>query len=389
MSPNKEDIIIAGIAMIPVREHWDQTLQHLAFRAMREAQESAGGLRPQALYVANTLAGSLSGQAQLGALLADFAGLNGIEAHSVEAAGASGGVALRQAYLALKAGELDTALVVGVEKVSDKPTAEVEAALMSAADTDYEAVQGLTRTAQAALLMRRYFHEFEVPEGGLAGFPLTAHANAVHNPNAMFRRAIKRELYARGTMISEPVTMFDAAPLADGAAAVLLARESILPDPAAQPEIRIAASAVATAPLALHDQDDPLTLETARLSTETVYRRAGLDAERVDLFELHDLFSIHAALALEAAGFAERGAGWRLASDGNIGLEGRIPICTFGGSKARGDTAGATGLYQAVEATLQLQERAGDNQVTGAEIGLIQCLGGNGATCATHLLQRR
>lgn len=386
MSSSNNDVIIAGLGMTPVREHWELSLRDLAHQAISAALQDAGGVKPQALYVANMLAAPLSAQSQLGALIADYSGLGGIEAHTVEAAGASGGMALRQAYMALKSGEIEAALVVGAEKVSEQVSAEVDAAMISATDADFEAVHGVTPTALAALIMRRYLHEHEVPEDGLAGFSITAHANAVSNPNAMFRRAISAESYQRGGMISEPVSMFDAAPLADGAAALLLARRDVLPPTWPYPQVAIAASAARTSALALHDQDDPLALGPARETISSALERAGLTNAEVDLFELHDYFTVYAALALEAAGFAERGRGWQLAADDEISLSGRIPVCTFGGSKARGDTAGATGVYQAAEATLQLQGRAGDNQVEDARVALIQCLGANGATCATHVL---
>ena len=382
------DVIIAGLGLTPLREHWDQSLRDLAHQAVTAALQDATGVKPQALYVANMLSGPLSGQSQLGALIADYTGLGGIEAHTVEAAGASGGVALRQAFMALKAGEIDTALVLGVEKVSEQVSSEVDAAMTSATDADYEAVQGVTPTALAALVMRRYLHETGAPDDGLAGFSVNAHANAVSNPNAMFRRSISADAYRKGGMISEPVNMFDAAPLADGAAALLLARQEVLPPDWPFPSVRIAASAARTSSVALHDQEDPLDLRTARETAKAVYQRAEIGPEDVDLFELHDLFTIYAALALEAANFAERGEGWKLAAENEIGLDGRIPVCTFGGSKARGDTAGATGVFQAAEATLQLQGRAGENQVDGARVALIQCLGANAATCATHILIR-
>ncbi len=372
--------------MTSVGEHWDRSLRQLALEAIQLARADASGLRPQALFVGNMLALALSGQTQLGALLADFAGLRGIEAASFEAAGASGGVALRQAYLAVASGLLDVALVVGVEKVTDQVGSVVGSALAMTADADFEAVQGMTPVAQAALLMRRYMHEFDAPAGAFAGFSLTAHANAVTNPLAIYRRAIRLEDYAAAEMLSEPVGLYDAAPIADGAAAVVLSRADALPEAHDRPAVRIAGSAVAINAVALHDQSDPLGLAAAAESSARAYAQAGIGPVDIDLFEPHDLFSVFAALSLEAAGFADRGQGWRLAQDGAISRQGRIPLTTFGGSKARGDTAGATGVYQAAEVTLQLQGRAGENQVPGARSALIQCLGGIGATACTHIL---
>ena len=383
-----EEVVIAGLGLTPVGEHWHQSLRDLAYQAIDQARQEAGGVRPQALYIANMLAGPLLGQTQLGALIADFAGLRGIEAHTVDAAGASGGFALRQAYLAIRSGEIEAALVVGVEKVSDHLNSEVARAMMAASDTDYEAVHGLSLTAQAAMLTQRYQHQYQVPADALAGFSLIAHENAVGNPNAMYRRAISLDLYKRAAMDSQPLSMFDAAPIADGAAAILLMRRDLVPEPYPYPLVRLAGSASSVGALALHDKSEPLQLPAAAETVDKALKRAGKSHQEIDLFELHDLFTINAALALEASGFAEAGHGWKMAAEGELARQGELPILTFGGSKARGDTAGATGLYQVAEATMQLQNRAEENQIEDAQVAMSQCLGGFGASCATHILER-
>ena len=382
------DVVIAGIGQTEVGEHWELSLRQLGVQAIRAAVQDAGGLVPQALFVGNMLAPNLSRQAHLGALIADNAGYRGIEAVTVEAAGASGGAALRQAYLAVLSGLADVALVLGVEKFTDKIGPDVEEALSTTFDSDYEAMQGLTVTGQAALLMKRYQHEFGVPADGLAGFPLVAHANGAGNARAMFQKAIKPELYARAEMVSEPLNMFDVAPVADGAAALVLTRRELLPADFPQPLVKIAASASVSDTLALHDRPEPLLFGAARLSVEQALAKAGVALDAIDFFELHDAFSIYAALSLEAAGFAAPGQGWKLAADGSIALQGRIPVGTLGGLKARGYPGGATGVYQAVEAVQQLRGSAGRNQLNGAACGMIQSLGGPASTAVTHILQK-
>jgi acetyl-CoA C-acetyltransferase len=385
------EVVIAGIGQTPVEEHWDKSLRELAFAAIEAATLDAGGLRPQALFVGNMLAPQLSMQAHLGALLADFAGLTGIEAFTLEAGGASGGAALRAGYMAIASGQVEVALVVGVEKYSDMVGASVDAALATSGDSDYEAIQGLTPNAQAALLMRRYLHENEMPREGFAGFPLVAHANGAGNPNAMFRKAISAETYNRASMVSEPLNMFDVAPNADGAAALVLTRPNLLPPGYPHRLVRIAGSSMATDTLALHDRADPLTFQAARISVERACLKARITPLQVDLFELHDAYSIYAALSLEAAGFAGRGGGWKLAQNGaapaQISLQGSLPISTMGGMKARGNPGGAAGVYQAVEAAMQVRGEAGVNQIAGARRALIQCLGGPASTAVTHVLE--
>ena len=381
------DIIIAGIGQTTVGEHWETSLRELAHFAMQAAMLDAGGLRPQALFVGNMLAPNLSRQAHLGALLADFSGLAGIDAATIEAAGASGGAALRQGYLAIKSGMVDVALVVGVEKFTDAIGSSVEAALATTSDSDFEAVQGMTPTAQAAMLMRRYLHEFNVPADGLAGFALTAHANGASNKNAMFQKAIKLETYQKAEMVNEPINMFDMAPNADGAAALVLTRGELLPTGFSHPLVRIAGSASASDRLALHDRGDPLWFEAAQLSAGKALKQAGITLDQISLFEYHDAYSIYAALSLEAIGFARRGQGWKLAQDGVIALNGKIPCTTLGGLKARGNPGGATGVYQAVEAAMQLRGQAGANQIAGARFALIQSLGGPASTAVSHILE--
>jgi acetyl-CoA C-acetyltransferase len=389
------DVLIAGIGQTSVGEHWDISLRELAFTAMEAAIQDAAGMRPDALFVSNLLAPMVSGQAHLGALLADFAGLRGIEATTIEGAGASGGAALRAGYLAVKSGFVDAALVVGVEKITDKVPEEVDEALSATLDSDYEAIHGVTPFVQAALLMQRYLHESEATREAFGGFPAIAHDNGARNPHAMFQMKLKPGSYSRAPLIYDPLNMFDTAPDADGAAAILLTRSELLPDTSSantkdaegRAPVRISASSMATDTLAIHDRPDPIDFRAARYSVEKAIYQAGITLDQVNFFELSDTTTIHAVLSLEAAGFSQRGQGWRLAQDGRISLEGFLPISTFGGLKARGNPWGATGVYQAVEAVLQLRNQAGEVQVPNARFGMVQCLGGAASTAVTHILE--
>ena len=283
---------------------------------------------------------------------------------------------------------VDVALVVGVEKFTDKVGSTVDAALATTGDSDFESIHGTTPAAQAALLMKRYMHEYNVPKDGFAGFALTAHANGVANKNAMFRKAIKPETYAKAEMVSDPLNMFDMAPNADGAAALVLTRRELLPSEFPHSLVKISGSAAASDTLALHDRKDMLYFDTAQLSAGKAMKQVGLTLNDISFFEYHDTFSIYAALQLEAVGFAIKGKGWKLAAEGEIGRTGSIPCATMGGMKARGFPGGASGVYQAVEATIQLRGQAEANQIPNAKTALIQSLGGPASTAVTHILQR-
>jgi acetyl-CoA C-acetyltransferase len=380
------EVSIVGFGQTKVGEHWDRSLRHLAGDAVRAAMEPAGIERADVLYVGNMLSGALTGQEHLGALVADFVGLRGIEAIKVEAACASGAAAVRQALIAVAGGLAEIAVAVGVEKMTDEVGSSVTSGLAMAADADYETAHGLSFVAINALLMRRYMYEFGYPREDFGGFTVNAHANAVNNPYAMFQRPVSAEAFARASMIASPISLLDSSPICDGAAAVV-----VVPSKQAraftEKPVRIAASATATDAVALHDRPDPLFLEAAHDSAYKAYLQAGVRAEEIDLFELHDAFTVMAALSLEATGFAERGKGVTLALDGEIRPDGRIPIATMGGLKARGHPVGATGVYQIVEVAQQLRGEAGANQVSGAHWGMAQNIGGSGGTIITHILE--
>ncbi|MGQ9586011.1 MAG: thiolase domain-containing protein [Anaerolineae bacterium] len=380
------DVCIIGIGQTKVAEHWGRSLRHLAADAVLAAIRDARVERVDALYVGNMIAGETAGQEHLGALVADFVGLRGVEAYKIEAACASGAAAVRVGYLAVASGLADFVVVVGVEKMTDATGDTVTKALALAADGDYEAAYGLSFVSINALLMRRYMHEYRVPHEAFAHFTVNAHRNAVGNPHAMFPKAVSKEQFLEARMVADPINLLDSSPIGDGAAAVVLCPADLARGRDRQP-VRIRASTVATDAVALHDRRDPLFLEAVALSAHRAYEEAGVKPQDLDLFELHDAFTITAALSLEACGFAPRGQGTRLAEEGEIALDGRIPISTMGGLKGRGHPVGATGVYQIAEVVQQLRGEAGANQIPNARLGMAQNIGGSGGTVVTHILE--
>lgn len=384
------EVTILGIGQTPISEHWDRSLRVLAGEAIFAALEDAGVSQAEGLFVGNMLSGSLSHQENLGALIADWVGMQNAEAVKVEAACGSGAAAFRASLIAIASGEMDCAVVVGIEKMTDAKPTEVTAALATAADADYELAQGLSFVAINALIMRRYMHEYGWNHSDFAPFSINAHANAVHNPCARLPFAVSESEYRRARMVADPINLLDASPIGDGAAALVLipADQASQLRNAGRPTITIAASAAATDTLAVHDRKNPTWLHAAHQSARRAYAQAGLGPNDIDLFELHDAFSIMSVLSLEASGFAECGQGPRLGLDGEILPAGRIPISSMGGLKARGHPVGATGAYQIVEVVQQLRGEAGANQIEGARTGMAQSIGGSGASVITHILRR-
>lgn len=380
-------VSIIGVGMTAVGEHWDKGIKDLSREAIHEAVADSGVNPGQvgAIYVSNMIAGQVSNQMHLGAYVADHAGYRGIEAATVEAACASGGAAVRAGMMAIASGAHDVVVIVGVEKMTDALGDRTVSALATAADYEYEVDQGATFAAINAMLMRRYQYEYKVPHEAFANFSINSHRNALNNPKAMFHSALNVEKYLKAPMVSPPINVMDSSPICDGSAALVLCATELTNQFPKRP-VKILASASATDSLALHDRYDMLEMRGVQLSAKRAYDQAGLTPTDVDFFELHDAFTIMSCLSLEASGFAEKGKGTRLALEDEIRIGKKLPICTYGGLKARGHPVGATGVYEVAEAVLQLRCEAGANQVEGAKIGMTQNIGGSGATVVTHLL---
>lgn len=378
-------VSILGIGQTKVDEHWDKSLRELGGEAAFLAMQDAGVDRVDALYVGNMLSSMVSGQNQLGTFFSDWVGLWKEESVKIEAACGSGAAAFRSGLMAVASGDVDSALVVGVEKMTDKAGRDVTAALATAADADYEVEQGVSFVGINALVMRRYMYEFGWKHEDFAPFSINAHANAMHNPYARLHEQVTVDKFEKSSMVATPINLLDASPVGDGAAAVVIVPAEKV---TRKPKTVVAATAAATDSIAVHSRKEPLFLNAAYHSSKQAYSMAGITPGDVDVFELHDAFSIMAALSLEASGFAERGQGVRLGLENQIGTRGRIPVCTRGGLKARGHPVGATGMYQIVEVAQQLRGECGLTQVDGASIGMAQNIGGSGATILTHILRR-
>jgi len=379
------EVYIVGIGQTPVGEHWDRPLRELGSEAACAAIADAKAECPQALFVGNMLSGSLCSQENLGTLIADFAGFKGIEAVKIEAACASGGAAVRAAYLAVASGAHDLVVALGVEKMTDLPIDIATTALASAADADYEAAHGITFTALNALMMRLYIERYGVRKDDFATFIVNAHNHAKSNPNAMFRQSVTLEDYASSPMVAEPICILDSSPVADGAAAVVLCSAERARSLSDRP-IRILGSSLATDTIGLGTRREPLSCEAIRRSAQLAFKQARVGPKDIDLLEMHDAFSIVSALSLEANGFVEAGHALPFALEGNIGIEGSLPCSTLGGLKARGHPVGASGAYQIVEAVQQLRGQAGKTQVKDCRVAMAQSVGGLASVIVTHIL---
>ena len=379
------EVAIVGAGMSQFGEMWRSSLRDLFADAATEALRDAGADHLDGMYVGNMAGGQFVGQEHLGPLLADYIGKAGVPAVRVESACASGGVALRMAFLDVASGASDLVLAAGVEKMTDG--ADVTDVLATAADQEGEVYNGVTFPALYAMIARAHMERHGTTEEDLAAVSVKNHRHGMLNSKAQFQREITVDDVLNSSFVAEPLRLLHCSPVTDGAAAVLVCPLDRAKEFTDRP-VKILASGLATAPMALADRNDLATLEAVSLSASRAFKTAGIRPTDVNVAEVHDCFSIAEICVIEALCFVPPGSGGEAARSGCTALGGRIPVNTSGGLKSKGHPVGATGVAQAVEIVEQLRGQAGKRQVKDADIGLTQNMGGSGASSVVHLFQR-
>jgi len=388
---NKREVAIVGVGSTPFGEHWQKGLRDLALEASLEAVEEAGirGKEIQEIYVGNMSGGMFVGQEHVAALAADFLGLNPVPAIRVEAACASGGVALRQGYISIASGLYDLVAVGGVEKMTDVEGTKATSALAGAMDMEWEAYFGTTFPGLYAMMARRYMYEYGLTREQLAKVAVKNHFHGSFNSKAHFRNKLTVEDVEKSSLVADPLRVFDCCPMSDGAACVLLAPAEKARNYTDTPII-IEACTQASDTLSLFDRRDICTLDATREAAQQAFSQAKLNPKDIDLAEVHDCFTIAELLAIEDLGFCEKGRAAELYDEGQTYVGGKLPVNTDGGLKAGGHAVGATGIKQIVELVRQLRgEVEKERQVKDAEIGLAQNVGGSGATAVVTIVRRK
>jgi acetyl-CoA C-acetyltransferase len=384
-------VSIIGVGCTKFGERWDASLRDMVAEAGIMAIEDASvtGEKIDALYVGNMSGGRFVEQEHIGALISDYAGLSRLHIPStrVEAACASGGLALRQAVLAVASGYHDVVIAAGVEKMTDVSSGTAADALASAADREWECFFGATFPALYAMMARLHMRRFGTTHEQMAMVAVKNHHHACFNPIAQYQMEITVEDVENSPMVADPLHVLDCSPISDGAAAVVLAPTEMAGRFADTP-VRIAASAQASDTLALHDRRDLTTLDATVHAARSAFSQARIEPKQVDVAEVHDCFTIGEILAIEDLGFVEKGQGGRATEEGLTALGSSLSVNTSGGLKACGHPVGATGIKQAYEIALQLRGEAGRRQVDEAEIGLTHNVGGSGGTAIVHILSR-
>lgn len=384
------EVAIIGAGITKFGELWDTSFRDLCTEAGVKALEDANvsGEQIDAMFVGSMSAGRFVGQEHVGALVADYVGLAG-ELHTpatrVEAACASGGLALRQAVAAVSSGMSDIVVAAGVEKMTD--VMDATDVLAGAADREWESFAGATFPGLYAMIACDYMNKYGLTRDQLAQVAVKNHYHGSMNPIAQFRNIITKETVLKSTMVASPLHLFDCSPVSDGAAAVIVCPLEMAKEFTDTP-IQIVASAQASDTIALHDRPDFSTMGATVAAGNSAFKQAKIERSDIDFVEVHDCFTIAELCAIEDLGFVKKGTAGKFTEDGETQLGGKLPVNTSGGLKACGHPVGATGIKQAWEAVQQLRGEAGKRQVEGAEFGMTQNVGGSGATVVSHIYRR-
>jgi acetyl-CoA acetyltransferase len=376
-------VSVIGVGMVPFGKYPDRKLSDLGWPAVKAALADAA-VSPrqiQAAYCGTALGGMMSGQRVLGRI-----GLTGIPIVNVENACSSSSTALRQAVIAIRSGQYDVVLVIGVEKLT-----KFGGGTLPLEEEDWDVSQGLSMPALYAMRAKRYMHEFGLTAEQLALVSVKNRRHGSLNPDAQMRVPVSLKEVMAARMIAEPFTLLHCCPTGDGAAAAVLCASQIAKQFRGDP-IQVIASDVTSGKFMTGARDMTIPEITVRGAKEA-YEEAGLGPGDVDLAEVHDAFSIAELLYYEAFGFCERGAAGQFVESGATTFGGKIVVNPSGGLLAKGHPVGATGAAQVVEVVRQLRGEAGARQVEGAKVGLTHATGGgvsgfDHGACSIHIFAR-
>ena len=382
-------VAIVGVGMSKFGEEWTRGFRDMLLEAGTRALEDAklSGAEIDGMYVGTMAPGSLLGQEHVGALVADMMGLAPVPSTRVEAACASGGVALRQAYMAIASGLHDCVVVGGVEKMTDTPGNEVASALGGAGDQEWELFMGATFPGIYALMARRHMLEYGTTEEEMAAVAVKNHANSSKNKYAHFQNEITIDTVMKSKAVATPLKLFDCSPITDGAAVAVLMPLELAKKHCEMP-VEIVASAQASDALALHSRKSMTEIAATKIAAKKAYEQAKVSPKGIDIVEVHDCFTIAEIMAIEDLGFFPKGKGGKASLEGKTALNSEISVNTSGGLKGCGHPVGATGIKQAVEVVWQLRNQCGARQAKDAKVGMTHNVGGSGATAVVHIMKR-
>ncbi len=372
-------VFVAGVGMTKVGRIFNKGYKELAMEAVDKALNDAGIAVSEVDYlvVSSAFSDSLLNQVDISSILAQEMGID-VPAISVNTGESSGVAALEAALNAVRAGKSNTALIIGVEKLSEFPSAKINSSFSHVLDYEIEGIRGIAPINYAALLLKEYMKRYGVKRDDIFQWAIEMHKRAEKNPYAYLRFALDLDKARNSQVISSPLTLYDVAPLADGAAAAVLVNEDLQTTIRTQP-VEIVATASATAP-PIYLRNDMLDMLATKKALERLRTTVKFKMGKDIALQVHDSFSIYGFLALEELGVCGRGEGVKAIGDLqylNVG----------GGLKARGHPVGASSLYALDETVLLMRDSFSGLRYDG-DAALIHSISGAENNAWLALLKR-
>lgn len=382
-------VAVVGIGHSRFGKRTDVDIAELAFESIKQAMQDAGVEKKQIESVTLGSAGGWYEESLPAVVVNEYAGFHNVPTMRVEAACASGSAAVRNAYLSVASGETEIALAVGLEKMTEVDTlTSVE--LMGRAGSylwEFENY-GMTFPAYYALYAVAHMKRFGTTQEDLARIAVKAHHYASMNPLAQFQKEITLDKALGSQMVSWPLKLYDACPITDGSAALVLASEDVARKLSDAP-VWIKGMGVSSDSANLSKRDDYVGLGATVDAARKAYSNSRVGPSDLDVATCHDCFTIAELMAYEDLGFCAKGDGAKMVRDGQTEIGGRIPVNVDGGLKAKGHPVGATGVSMMVEVSKQLRGEAGKRQVSVKKgNGLVHNVGGTGHYCYVTVLSR-
>ncbi len=381
---------VTGIGTTHFGEHPERLGRDMFAEAGLAALDDAG-IDPdeiEALFYGNFMGEMAEHQGHEGPMMAEAIGARNVEATRVESACASAGTAVRNGVRLIRNGEADVVMVGGAERMTNIGTEGATEALSIAADDLYEVRAGMTFPGAYALMARAYFQEYGGEHEDLAHIAVKNHDNALPNEYAQHQSEITVEDVLEAFPVAEPLGLYDACPITDGASAAILTSKEYAEENDLDTSIAITGSGQGGDSLALADRKHLARTPAAEEAAEEAYADAGVDADDVDFAEVHDCFTIAEVLAIEALGFFDNGEGIKAAREGKTTRDGELPVNLSGGLKAKGHPVGATGASQIVELTKLLRgEHPRSDAVEGKDTAVAHNAGGTVASTTVHVVE--
>ncbi len=371
---------ISGTGLTKITDHWSKSLIDLAVDSAKQAISESNS-SPDVLILGNMLSSYSSSQENISTIISDELGLSGITTFKIESSSCSGAMAVNIANKLLNSNDIESILVIGAEKMTDLSPAETIKATTLGESYEYTQFFGITMNSLYALFSRLYMENYNISSEELSCFSVLSHKNSISCKHAQFNREFSLEAINKSAIISSPLSMLNCSPIGDGSASIMLSKQNN----SKFDDVNILSSNSSSSSRNFFSRDNLLEFSSTSDCMNKSLSESKIQLNEIDLLEVHDVVPAITANILETLGFSKPGSSSSDVKSGKFDINSKISLSTSGGLKARGNPLSATGIYQIIEVTRQLQNRSHVN-LEDKKIGLCHNMSGIDSNSVIHIL---